>query len=508
MIKPSPTKLSRQGYAALLSGLSKAFKIPEFESMLDRELGKKLDDLIIPGGQKAPSRTDVVREVIDSAQRESWARHLLIAALVEKPDDPGLLAAEGRILEGAQRVLPALLRIIREPGFDPDAESVTRSYERCTPPDGDFEPQPVPEYGGGRSALDYCYALAEFLVRRDGSHPLLGFVSLVRDKVSDAGVRDRLKEWLAGARKQLRARSSPPGRREAQDQGPGKRFLLVRVRDTDMDPGRYRIQAWLWGDDAGPGLLPEEAVVDEAGIAGALDRAREELVRRKVDLREIVVEVFLPRALLDRAVDQWRINPFVGLGGGAANPALPSESRLGSEHEVVVRPLDRISYAQALNDARSRWQRARQIPGGFTVRESAYGYRGKKLVAVRIKNGADGQPDVHSILKDNGVICCLFDREPVPPVRGVDPLAVWIYTGVPAALWLRRPADGLDVAEELDRVVRNRRLDELPERVFRLRADPTAPEVGWHLGRALALLYDDPSRIPVEDEETSRLQGD
>jgi hypothetical protein len=507
------TKLSPQNYKALFSGLSKAFKVSELESMLERELGKSLEDLIIMGGPKAPTRPDVVREVIDVALREDWARHLLIAALVAKPNDPGLGQAKDRILEGAQKPLPGLLRIIRDPGFDLDEGYVTRCYELCAGLDAGDEPVPVPEYGGGRSTLDYCYALAESLVRRDRTHPFLGFVTLLRNKVGDAGVKDRLTEWLADARRRLGAVSRAPERREPPAPGVEKRYLLVRVRDVDMDPGKYAIQAWLWGDDAGSGLLQKEVVVEEAEIEGVLDSVREALVGRKINLKEVVVEVFLPRVLLsarDRAVDQWRINPYVGRSGQAAKLSVTLESYLGSEHVVVVRPVERISYGQALIDAQSRWERARRIAAGFTVLDSAHRYRGKKLVAVRIKNGAGGVADIRTITRKIGVICCLFDREPGPPPAprepAIDPLAVWILDGVPAALWLRRPPDGIDADEQLCRLVRDRTLDELPEWAFDLRTDPEAPREGWHPSRALTLLYDDPARVPPEADEQSTLQ--
>jgi hypothetical protein len=501
-------KLSRTSRNALLSGLSNAFTLEGFETMLRDVLNKDLEKhLVIPGGLMAPNFGKVVEEVIKRAEERDWAPQLLIAALVEGPKDPDLLAAAGRILTGAQRLLPDLLRIIRNPGFNLNDGDVRRSYERCAEPGGSGEPRPLPEDVGGWSVLDYCYALAGRMARAGQPHPLLEFVKRLRREVSVEGVKDDFKGWLAAARRRLGAPSRVPRRREPSTSGARKRFLLVRVRDSVTEPGRYGIQAWLWDDAAGPGLLPEEAVVDEAGIEGVVDRIRESLVQREVDLKEVVIEVFLPRLLLDRAVDQWRVDPFVGRRGKVADLALPSESCLGTEHQVVLRPLDRISYGQALNDARSRWERARRILKGFTVRESAHGYRGKKLVAVRIRNGADGGPDIYPILRDNGVMCCLFDREPERPAHGVDPLDVWILTGVPAALWVRKPGADVDVAGELGRLVRDRRLDELPERVFRLRTDPTAPKEGWHLGRALTLLYDDPSRIPAESEDQSKLQN-
>jgi hypothetical protein len=519
-------KLPPKSYNALFSGLSNAFTRVEIETMLHDGLKKDLErDVVIAGGPVAPNVGKVVEELIKKAEEGDWVRQLLIAALVERPNEPDLLAAGGLILRGAQKVLPDLLRIIRDPGFDLDDDYVTRCYERCADPDGSGEPRPVLRTVGGESALDYGYTLAEVMLRQDRTHPLLEFVSDLCKELSSGGVRKQLTRWLETARKSLGAVLRAPGRREDSVSSGEKQFLLVRVRQVDLNPdqqaqqtqqaqpdqqdqqARFAIQAWHWNDPDRPALLPEEAVVNEAGIEGVVDRAREALVLRNIDLKEVVIEVFLPRSLLDRAVDQWLVDPFIGRRGDAAALNVPSKSRLGSEHKVVVRPLDRISSAQSLNDARSRWERALRSSGGFTVRESAHGYRGKKLVAVRIKNGAEGDPDIYPILRDNGVLCCLFDREPGPPAPKDDPLAVWILTGIPVALWIRRPEANIDVPSELCRLVRDRRLNELPERVYQLRTDPKAPKEGWFLGQAVALLYDDPSRIPVEYEDRSRLQG-
>lgn len=80
-------KLKGQQRQALRKALSAAFHTINFDDMLREQLGKKLEDIIVPYNHSFP---EIAGRVIDQAEEESWTAELLQAALEVRPEDEEL----------------------------------------------------------------------------------------------------------------------------------------------------------------------------------------------------------------------------------------------------------------------------------------------------------------------------------------------------------------------------------------------------------------------------------
>jgi len=496
--------------------------------MLKAELGKDLESIVTPKNLR-----EAIEKVISLAEQGDWVRDLLIAARSRQPGNQKLKDAAARMLGNAQKQLPELLHIVRETGLSPDPGITEACYKQSWP--AGWEPSPR-QYDEGVSVRNYAYELAEYEHLSDGTFPLLDFVSRLcaHAKLNDPDA-SRLKKWLENSRDQLQPRMI---RKKITRGEPKKRlYVLVTVTPREMKPGRYGVQAWLLGAADKPSLFPEEVETAAEQIESLMDPIRQKLMRPpyNVNLRRVNIEVFLPRNLLQLAVDGWRVRPFLVEAPApgrnpkrkkpgpappdTATPAilptglkLPPPKPLGLLHHVVVRPIERVLYRGLLDFVIDRWPEEIQENDCFTVLEpeGPLEREGDKLIAVLIGTPAPGKqpPDYYELFYNNQVHCCLFG---VPPpdagAPGPDPLSDLILTGIPMAIWAREPFPEVELQSKLRKLILKHSVAELPQVVHDLRSKPSDEKETWHLGQAVTLFYDDPNRLPQAFARNSRLGG-
>jgi vWA-MoxR associated protein C-terminal domain len=192
---------------------------------------------------------------------------------------------------------------------------------------------------------------------------------------------------------------------------------------------------------------------------------------------DLALEFVLPRDLLDLRVERWHKAPFQGVDGV-----------LGEDHQVVVRSLDRLNR--------------RDLHGGWVRRWDAFA-QGR---AGRVHwFPEDGRPH---LLSDPPPAVVVLSAPPSPRAvrraRGsVDELAEALRVGVPVVLWDRRGEDDQAFREALRSLLNRHDPRELPSVVRALRIasgdrDPEGKtEEDFIVGRHVALLWDDPNRMPV-----------
>jgi hypothetical protein len=243
--------------------------------------------------------------------------------------------------------------------------------------------------------------------------------------------------------------------------GPGYRLTIIlslNGRDGDCQPG----------SDA---LL-------------SLDQIKSQLKERLPPLigplkqDALTVEFIVPRALLNTDFDQWTISEEAG-------DAAAGSYRLGAQHAVVLRDLDRMSPLRDRSTWQRRWRRlcdcTDRVPGAIHWVSSRDDYQ--TLRAALVQDEALGH------------VCLALAPVADAPVH--DLLKAGLLEGMPAMLWLRQPGHS-DVQGKryLRSAFQKSGLVQLPRTVRNMRAkavqyrrDPAYR--GWHL----SLLWDNPDRM-------------
>ena len=94
-------KLDPEQFDLLLHALKDAFGIRDLGLMLRVELGKDLEDIVLP-----ENRPRAIEELISSAEKGDWIRDLLIAARSYQPGNRMLRDAAERMLGNASGSFP------------------------------------------------------------------------------------------------------------------------------------------------------------------------------------------------------------------------------------------------------------------------------------------------------------------------------------------------------------------------------------------------------------------
>ncbi|MEW2031011.1 hypothetical protein AB0901_10925 [Streptomyces roseifaciens] len=209
----------------------------------------------------------------------------------------------------------------------------------------------------------------------------------------------------------------------------------------------------------------------ESEVRSLIRQAESEWAYLKSDL---AIEFVLPLGLLGMTVDQWRKAPFQGVDGV-----------LGEDHHVVLRSLERIDRRDLHGSWARRWK---DFTGGTAGRVHWFPEDGRRHLlsdpppAVAVlsapPDGARSEEGVHG---------------------QHDELAAALRAGVPVVLWDRR--NGADPAfrTALRSLLDSRDLRGLPSLVksLRISSSDRDPEEYFVVGRHVALLWDDPNRMPV-----------
>jgi hypothetical protein len=209
----------------------------------------------------------------------------------------------------------------------------------------------------------------------------------------------------------------------------------------------------------------------ERAVRQLIHRAESDWAYLKTD---IAIEFVLPRALLDLRVERWRKAAFQGVGGV-----------LGEDHHVVLRSLDRHDR----RDLHGRWgSRWRAFTEGKAGRVHWFPEDGRAHLlsepppAVVVLSEAPG-----SAWRDGTAR------------RRTDELGEALRAGVPIVLWDRRGHADPAFRAELRSLLERHDARGLPGvvRALRIAAADRDAEANAVVGPHVALLWDDPDRMPV-----------
>ncbi|WP_410597914.1 effector-associated domain 2-containing protein [Amycolatopsis sp. lyj-23] len=334
-----------------------------------------------------------------------------------------------------------------------------------------------------RSARTTFLYLTDFNAPAGGPPPAMVFVAQIADFLANREIAAELTGWnqrwaertgTAEALRQASAQLRPP------DADRPTTVRLVFEFDPDpFDDSRVMLSHWRhWGDRSGysqrrggtPVLMADlESEVDDA--IGALETT---LAVGETDAEDssIVLEFILPWEMLNTPVESWRRD----------STAVP----LGIDYPVVLRSLDRMRAAPRYHDAwRRRWQALvnRNAPvRPYWSHAVADGYETERLA--------------FELLHSDTVSLVL--SEP-PGARGGTAwreAAAAFRAGLPVIIWDREDCAAPGFRDAVSYLVEGEPT-ELPDRVARLKRDALiAADRQPYAGRTLAILWDDPNRMP------------
>ncbi|MFJ9250339.1 trypsin-like peptidase domain-containing protein [Streptomyces sp. NPDC101776] len=280
--------------------------------------------------------------------------------------------------------------------------------------------------------------------------------------------------------------------RLADDGAPARRPSVIgRVRHSLRDRSLYHVMVWRFRSphDIVPGASESSALPLREALVLLSD-----LLAQQIDLmgdtpqRRGLIELILPREVLDEDFADWRLWPEVGYWS------------LGRKYDLVVRPLERheAPYLHAAWEERWRHLEGKRVGealvcvcGRDRQRQAALDAmfnNDPTLAALALAGSPRQRPvaEAYMVALTSGVPMMLWRRGSVPgtPVCGSP-------CGIPGRHVCPDPGFLTQAREFLSDTPR----DDVPDRVCALRNDAEIETEGdGHIGEHVVLLWDDPSR--------------
>jgi hypothetical protein len=253
-------------------------------------------------------------------------------------------------------------------------------------------------------------------------------------------------------------------------------YLLIQLEPDGVDLDSYYLSHWRQSDSDGWHPIPGETLkLKRTELPAAVDRLIEQAEERWADLRQpVIIEYILPWELLDEPVEWW-------------NKELdaPIPTPLVMDYTVVLRSFERLRKGAWHRPWNNRWRQLKDSPA-----HSRSHWSTPEGSAFHLER---------ELKEDEQIVCLVLSESPrtdSPTAR--QEFVAALRAGIPALLW-DRSGSGVPFREAAADIVRDGGLAGLLDRTRRWRNAALAlgPE-GWndHVGRHLALLLDDPERLP------------
>lgn len=253
-----------------------------------------------------------------------------------------------------------------------------------------------------------------------------------------------------------------------------RRHLVIRLVPDLLDE-RLQVTGWTFeGRQGQQTLCTDDEPWDRARLStelgtlvGGYDPASH--------LTAPVVEFLVGLPMLDDALESLPVR----LAG--------QDLEIGTACPVVIRPLERLSDPRAQDSLRVKWKDLRMR--GETYDEEAIHW---------VERAPDHAAD-NELMRARVCTALAYARTAGPHQDAA--LLAALDAGTPVALWHRSSENRASRRTDLESVLRNRGLLELPDVVLGQRVAARHPQARPdHSGRDLVLLWDDPDRIPAELE--------
>jgi hypothetical protein len=294
-----------------------------------------------------------------------------------------------------------------------------------------------------------------------------------------------IRAWARQWRVEDRLNEAPWRSSRTEQERAAPTYLVIQIDPDPRDGNRIVLSHWRQLDPlAWRPLRRPDLHVERAGLEDAVDRVvteMEAMLGRLPDAGragQLVLEFVLPLQLLNEPVEFWRRRSPVG---GQSMP-------FAMDHPIVLRSLERLRAPSYHLAWRRRWNEFKRRPGSMRAYWSQ-------------PSGRDYFVRLAAELSADQSIVSLVLSEPLKPgnARAREEWAVALRHGVPAIVWHREDCANGEFRDAVAALVADGGLAQLPQRVAELRRDALrsgAGELAAHAGRNLAILWDDPERLP------------
>ena len=381
---------------------------------------------------------------------------------------PASVEAEA-LIERIERVAPPpLLRYKERASLEALARSATRRavIESATEAMGVPPAFAADAPGDEASILRW---LEDGMPPPDRAPQVVEFAALLADSLG-GDLRARLLQWADEVTRRL---GTPQPRAatalEAIATDAPALYLTFQVAEDFYCAGTYQLRAWSQrrGRQKHVIHLGDEPLRLEE-VKAQVVQLIQQAIPDPVPGNDMFVEFVLPDSLLNLPVDQWRV------GSGAEAGAI------GEFSPVVIRSLDHAPDPSLRRRWAERWRHLADAAGHAPARD-----------IVRAPSRDVAGPE-HEWARELRRIA----DDAVPYLDNADSplLSVAVRAGVPVLLWSRRPDEQVPEAR-LPELLDQGSLADLPFNIMRLRQEAAQSDASGHVGRRLAILWDDPTRV-------------
>ncbi|GAA2729392.1 effector-associated domain 2-containing protein [Actinocorallia aurantiaca] len=441
-----------------------------FLATLNRQLGH-----VLPVSRHDEDMFDMY-EIVDACLAYPGAVHALLAIVEKFHEGSRSVKAVRELVEellpepllepSERRDLYQLARVLESGALGPDDLAMLPLFYREAV--GEFGP---PLDRVVHSIRDVLAHLEEVPARADDTVPLLWFTGLLAGRAQQ-DTAAALHSWNERLALRLgmeipRLSAVPSGRAEEECA-----YLIIECRPDGADPNGYITSAWLqFSYEQGISLLREDSpryLHELPELLESLLVQNPQVVNRHVD--ELTIEFVLPRDLLGLPFDQYQYAPS----------RFPR--RLGLDHPVVVRSLERMRDQQLRRACQRKWNWFRQNS------EDA-------VVTWVVRPDQYGLEQLYALLSEHSQTCLAMSHPPREGPDPVDELHVCLQAGTPIVLWCRVETAPEDFVPGLRELLATD-LMSLPRKIQDLRRHAAQLADATHLGNHLTLLFEDADRLP------------
>ncbi|MFE6409693.1 hypothetical protein ACFVOR_22495 [Streptomyces sp. NPDC057837] len=254
--------------------------------------------------------------------------------------------------------------------------------------------------------------------------------------------------------------------------------LAIRIRPAPFDEDHYSVSHWFHSDARSPHFegRRDSPVIPFSDLQRTVSDVISEVERAEGDRPgHLRLEFVLPLDLINLPVESWPLDaedPHLVLG--AAYPA------------VVIRSLDRLLDERWHRRWRLRWQKLKDEP----TSSSWY-------ISVPDRGPRHHEKVLAGMLDERQVAVVLSEPPEQDRPRGCLEIKAALRTGYPVVVWHRTSESTAEFRQALSDLLADGFADLLP-RITRFRQEAAAlGSEHDHIGRNLAVLWDDPDRKPL-----------
>jgi hypothetical protein len=347
----------------------------------------------------------------------------------------------------------------------------------------------IPAPGRHASLAELAERLAEQNAGPDLMPPLVAFTEHVAARVPHR-LAEELHAWIDRvAQRYLNLAHRIPAYRKGIERPPGvgtpdarppiRPCLLIQIEKDFIESDRFEVRYWIqrnsqrWNPEP---IDPRQATFRqlERVLQAAIEHAETAWYDLDSDRKPLEIELLLPTDLLHTAVEWWHTELDT-----------PAPTPLCLDYRVVVRPLDRMRLAHRRRVWNDRWHTLWQHPPRHEVQWG------------RSDPVAEGLDTWNAQLReDHGITTVVLGDSPEREAGHLE-LQSALNTGIPVILWDHKPGPLTPQMAELFGRLTQGPPGELADRVDDLRREAArmpAEERDQHIGRRVALLWDDPER--------------